>query len=333
MKNENQFPTKYIHLLEEYVPYATVTKIPYGHIVSIDIPYKYDINFKIYDLTPGVSIIINHSILQDEYKDHNRVHWIENPYDLLIINYQVKGQCKIKVGKDKYMFIKNNDISLYTKDNNEKNFSYLDENLILYILINRKQLKNSVPGYNKYFMEMIDKLFDIAEMNESIVFKSNEKINNIIQEIINFKYVNPVSDVIHMQLKTFEVILNLYESEIKDEKITKRTYTDTQIRVVRNIKNTLTRDISSYVSLDVLSASYGINLTILKNCFKDMYGRPLYSWYREYKFQRAQELIKNTDYPMSKIAHMVGYKSSSKFSKAFKQETGVLPSTYRKNNQ
>ena len=333
MKNENQFPTKYIHLLEEYNPYATVTKIPYGHTVSIDIPYKYDINFKIYDLTPGISIIINHSILQDEYKDHNRVHWIENPNDLLIINYQVKGQCKIKVGKDKYMFIKNNDISLYTKDNNEKNFSYLDENLILYILINRKQLKNSVPGYNKYFMEMINKLFNIAEINESIVFKSNEKINNIIQEIIDFKSVNPISDVIHMQLKTFEVILNLYESEIKDEKITKRTYTDTQIRVVRNIKNTLTRDISSYVSLDVLSASYGINLTILKNCFKDMYGRPLYSWYREYKFQRAQELIKNTDYPMSKIAHMVGYKSSSKFSKAFKQETGVLPSTYRKNNQ
>ena len=333
MMNEDQFPTKNIHLLEEYLPYSTVKKIQYGHEVSVYIPYKYDINFRIYDLTPGVSIVINHSILQDEYKDHNRVHWIDNPADLLIINYHVKGQCKIRVGEDKYMFIKNNDINLYTKDNTEKNFSYLDENLILHILINKKQLNSSVPVYNKYFMEMINELFNIVENNESVVFKSNEKIDEIINEIINFKPINPVSDVIHLQLKTFEIILNLYQTEIKDEKITKRTYTDTQIRVVRNIKNTLTRDISSYVSLDVLSASYGINLTILKNCFKDMYGRPLYSWYREYKFQRAQELIKNTDYPMSKIAHMVGYKSSSKFSKAFKQEIGVLPSTYRKNNQ
>ena len=68
----------------------------------------------------------------------------------------------------------------------------------------------------------------------------------------------------------------------------------------------------------------------MKNCFKDMYGKPLYKWYREYKFQRATDLIKNTTYPISKIANMVGYKSSSKFSKAFKTEMGVLPSSYRK---
>lgn len=62
-----------------------------------------------------------------------------------------------------------------------------------------------------------------------------------------------------------------------------------------------------------------------------MYGKPLYTWYREYKFHRAKELIKNTDYPIAKIANMVGYKSSSKFSKAFKKEMGALPSSYRKN--
>lgn len=81
----------------------------------------------------------------------------------------------------------------------------------------------------------------------------------------------------------------------------------------------------------MLSVTYGINLTTLKNCFRDMYGKPLYTWYREYKFHRAKELIKNTDYPIAKIANMVGYKSSSKFSKAFKKEMGALPSSYRKN--
>ena len=134
-------------------------------------------------------------------------------------------------------------------------------------------------------------------------------------------------------LKTLESLLFLYEIEIENEKIDQRTYSDETIRVVRYIKNSLSRNIASYVSLETLSMSYGINLTTLKNCFKDMYGKPLYTWYKEYKFYRAKELIKNTDYPISKIAYMVGYKSSSKFAKAFKKEMGVLPSSYRKNKK
>jgi AraC-like DNA-binding protein len=142
-----------------------------------------------------------------------------------------------------------------------------------------------------------------------------------------------ISQRVYYQIKIIEIITYLYELNISAMDNNYKTYTDAQIRVVRKIKNHLSRDIASYISLEVLANSYGINLTTLKNCFRDMYGKPLYTWYREYKFLRAKELIKNTDYPISKIANMIGYKSSSKFTKAFKKEMGVLPSSYRKNKK
>lgn len=143
-------------------------------------------------------------------------------------------------------------------------------------------------------------------------------------------FKDEISQKVYYQIKIIEIITYLYELNIGAIKNDYKTYSDAQIRVVRKIKNHLSRDIASYISLEVLSNSYGINLTTLKNCFRDMYGKPLYTWYREYKFLRAKELIKNTDYPISKIANMIGYKSSSKFTKAFKKEMGVLPSSYRK---
>lgn len=333
MKIEEKFPTDEIRLKEEYAPYTKYEEILSGYKLTIDVPNKYDIKLKTYHLVPGISIILDTANLIDQYSNKDDVYEYDNPDKNLLINYIVKGQCQLKVGSDKYLFVKDKDINLYIKDYNKLTYNYTGETQVLHIILNRDQFKESISDHNKEYLNMIEKIFEIAKKEEYVLFKSNDKINSIVDEIINFKPINSISDKIHLQLKTLEILLNLYQSEIKDEKIEQRTYTDAQIRVVRNIKNTLSRDISSYISLEVLSASYGINLTTLKNCFKDMYGKPLYSWYREYKFYRAQELIKNTDYPISKIAYMIGYKSSSKFSKAFKQETGVLPSTYRKNNR
>ena len=41
--------------------------------------------------------------------------------------------------------------------------------------------------------------------------------------------------------------------------------------------------------------------------------------------------MQNTDDQIAKIEKMVGYKSSSKFTKAFKKEMVALPSSYRNN--
>lgn len=333
MKNDTLYPTDEITVKEEFSSFFEYKEFPGGHETSIKIPNKYDVNLKVYNLIPGISVIVNHANLKDRYRESDDMLEYAHPEDTLLINYIRKGRCQLEVNPDKYMFVKNDDVYIYIKESFPNSFSYIGEVTIYHILINRRQFGKLLTEYTQEYIDVINYFFEECENEQSIVFKVPDKIIEIIEELENMDNKKKITSLLLFQLKTLESITFLYELEIEDEKINKRTYSDASIRVVRNIKNSLSRNIASYVSLETLSLSYGINLTTLKNCFKDMYGKPLYTWYKEYKFYRARELIKNTDYPIAKIANMVGYKSSSKFAKAFKKEMGVLPSSYRKNKK
>lgn len=331
MKNKKLYPSEEIHVKEEFSPYVRYEDTPGGHKTFIKIPNKYEINLQIYDLIPGISVIVEHSKIHDHFRNKYDIIYYEHPENNLLINFLEKGQCQYELSEDKYIFIKEKDISMYIKKLNPKSFRYIGDVTIYHIIINKEQFKEQINEYNKNYSIIIEELFKKAATDNYLMFKSPKRIMEMIEEFRKFNITKEICYKLFFQIRALECLIVLYEKDITDEKTGQRTYTDAQIRVVRNIKNSLSRNIASYVSLDSLSLTYGINLTTLKNCFKDMYGKPLYTWYKEYKFYRARELIKNTDYPISKIAHMIGYKSSSKFAKAFKKEMGVLPSSYRKN--
>lgn len=332
MAEKKLYPSEEIHVKEEFSSYVTFENISGGHKTRIKIPNKCDINLTVYDLIPGISVIVEHSNLIDIFRSNNDILYYEHSEDSLLLNYVAQGQCQYELEPDKYLFIKEKYINVYIKELNPHSFSYIGDVTLYHIIINKKQFKE-FAGHNKEFNEIIHELFESAKKENCTIFKAPNRITEIIEEFSKFEIKTKKTAKLFFELKALECLLVLYENGVKDEKNVQRTYSDATIRVVRNIKNSLSRNIASYVSLDSLSMSYGINLTTLKNCFKDMYGKPLYTWYKEYKFYRARELIKNTDYPISKIANMIGYKSSSKFTKAFKKEVGLLPSSYRKNKK
>jgi len=54
---------------------------------------------------------------------------------------------------------------------------------------------------------------------------------------------------------------------------------------------------------------------------------------RKLRFERAAELIRKADLPISQIAYMTGFNDSHYFSKAFKKEFGLTPSDYRQSSR
>ncbi|MDO5520999.1 MAG: AraC family transcriptional regulator, partial [bacterium] len=61
-----------------------------------------------------------------------------------------------------------------------------------------------------------------------------------------------------------------------------------------------------------------------------VYGMPIASYMKQYRMNQAITLLRETDYSMAQIAIAVGYENQSKFTAAFKNVIGVLPTTYKK---
>ena len=96
-----------------------------------------------------------------------------------------------------------------------------------------------------------------------------------------------------------------------------------------NFGDKLIENLDKRYTIDVLSSGFLMNQTTLKAVFKKVYGKPIASYMKDYRMKKASEMLKESDMLLFDVARAVGYSSQSKFSQAFKETYGVVPSRYR----
>lgn len=314
---------------DELLPYVDIKDMVGGKKMIIDHPFNGMIEIDFYDVLPEIRFIETKTNMETWNSNYRNIFRFSNP-NFVILNCIIKGRCQVPVGNGKYVILKDGDMNIYHIEDNYETLNYGEDTHILNIILRKSYGHNSKLKDPLNISKTINDLFRIVQRHNNLIYHDNKQTKEILEQMVNFQPVVSTTKTQYQLIKFLELMIHVYNFDMPEENLEKYTYTDSQIRVVRKIKNMISRDISRYDSVESLSRQYGINTTTLKACFKDMYGKPIYSWYRSYKFQRACELIKNTNYPISKIANMIGYKNSSKFSKAFKEEFGELPSSYRK---
>lgn len=100
--------------------------------------------------------------------------------------------------------------------------------------------------------------------------------------------------------------------------------------IIKSVHDRLTNDLSKRITIEELSKEYLVNPTTLKAVFKSVYGNSVAAHIKEHRMKKAAELLCSGDLSISQIASAVGYENQSKFSAAFKEFYGVLPTEYRK---
>lgn len=80
-----------------------------------------------------------------------------------------------------------------------------------------------------------------------------------------------------------------------------------------------------------VSRELNISKTYFTSIFTKYTGTPPKKYILNQHMELAKELLKRTAYTVNETASIVGYESSSDFTKAFIRYEGVAPSTYRKN--
>ena len=275
-----------------------------------------------YSIFPGIIIAfmsINIENLEDvfvEEKINTR---------LLEINHCRAGRYAYTIGDDKIIYFGKGDlcISIYDlmKTLSEFPLGYY-EGLEIFI---------DIDVANDYVKEYIPN-FDMIEFYESlkndkgyVLVRANEKIDHVIGELydVDKKIKEP-----YYKLKCLELLLFFSITNFTNDKSV--SLSKKQVEIVENVKNDLIEDLSVNITIDQLSDKYSISKTSLKNCFKEVYGKPIFKWRKEYKLDYACKLIEKDEYSISEISKMLGYSSPSKFTQAFKDYVGRTPSNYKK---
>lgn len=150
-----------------------------------------------------------------------------------------------------------------------------------------------------------------------------------IQRIFSgMEQVAPSLRLPYYRLKMQELLFFLFSTDFSAKKEV-NPYQSQQTELIREIHSFLTQNLKKRVTIEELSQKYLINTSTLKEVFKGVYGQPIASYMKEYRLHHAANLLNATDKTIAQIAREVGYSSQSKFSAAFKDYAGVLPTEYR----
>ena len=102
------------------------------------------------------------------------------------------------------------------------------------------------------------------------------------------------------------------------------------VAIAYQAQEVLARDLTEEVSIPKLARACGTSPTVLKEAFRETFGMPVYTWYRNYRIRCACELLEeDPSRSVASVAAEVGYANPSKFSRAFKDCVGSTPLAWR----
>jgi len=98
---------------------------------------------------------------------------------------------------------------------------------------------------------------------------------------------------------------------------------------LRRVREYAESHLEEHVSLEMLAACAGLSVYHFARAFKQSEGVTPHSYLLQRRIERAQELLTDTDLPVSEIALAAGFSDQSHLARHFRERVGVPPSTYR----
>ncbi len=97
---------------------------------------------------------------------------------------------------------------------------------------------------------------------------------------------------------------------------------------VRDAKQYLISDLQNAPTIKQLAKYVALNEHNLKTGFKEIYGKTIHAFVKDYKMSKARELIIKRQFQIAEIADQLGYTNVSHFIDAFKKKFGVTPKKF-----
>ena len=277
-----------------------------------------------YDLFPGVSLMYN-DFHMESYDSAFRT-----TEDLLCIDYCRQGRMEYPAGPDAYSYVEAGDLKLDRRLEHQGHFTFpLAHYHGITVGFALPQAAQSLKEWIREFPVDLARLQNkFCSSRHPKVLHGAPSIDHIFQEL----YAVPEQIKLpYFRIKVLELLLYLDALELSGHTEERPYFYKGQVEKIKAIQALLTQDLTKNYTLEELSTRFDIALTPMKNCFKSVYGSPIFTYMRNYRMNYAASLLKSDkSLKVAEIAGLVGYDSPSKFASAFHQTMGKTPLEYRK---
>jgi AraC-like DNA-binding protein len=77
-----------------------------------------------------------------------------------------------------------------------------------------------------------------------------------------------------------------------------------------------------------LAAYANMSSSKLKRLFKQIFGKPIFSYYQAFRMKEAARLLKAEKLSVSDTSYQMGFTNLSRFSRVFEEHLGMKPKQY-----
>jgi AraC family transcriptional regulator, transcriptional activator of the genes for pyochelin and ferripyochelin receptors len=156
----------------------------------------------------------------------------------------------------------------------------------------------------------------------------------VLQQILHCPYQGLIQQL-YLESKALELLsMQFAHWNVEDSVLSQPASKQTLLRSddverLQHAKEILIQHITSPPSLIELAHQVGLNDRKLKQGFRHLFGTTVFGYLKDYRMQRAKQLLHDTDLSIAAIAATIGYRNPEAFSIAFRREFAVSPKGYQ----
>lgn len=205
-----------------------------------------------------------------------------------------------------------------------------DDLIIVNPHINHTEISKGTPPLSYFTVGVEGVCFSFNDQKEYRIFNCRKKEADLLF------YFNSLFQELDKQSEGYEKICNylLHILILQLQRITDSPFelitAQHPSKECAYIKRYLDSNYSENITLDHLSALSHLNKYYLSHEFTKYYGISPMNYLSRKRIDVCKELLENTDYGISDIAHLVGFSSQSYLSQSFRKSCGITAGTYRK---
>lgn len=171
-----------------------------------------------------------------------------------------------------------------------------------------------------------------SNREENCVFKYGGKYDRLWNDIALFSRSSDIVDRLKARNSVSLMILNILQNEGKgDNKLSEKNEIrrDNAKQIYDSILY-IDAHFSEPITPVICAEQLGMSYSMYARCFKSVTGKSFKEYLTDIRMQKAEKMLITNNIPITDIAFMCGYSTSSHFIKEFRKRKDISPLKFRK---